>query len=146
MYYDPFDEMQRMHEEMDKLFARFFLDSPARPMIGHKNADVPAKRAPRCHLQETESQVIATFELPGVNKGDIELVVDDDHISLNVESKQEQEDKDKYSYKSQSFHRYISLPKAVESDKAKAEYKNGVLRVEAPKRDRKSKGKRIDVK
>ena len=155
MYWDPFEEINRMHEEMDKIFSKYFWDAPAhRPLIGHKGSDiVPTRgtRTPRCNLQETESQMIATFELPGVNKGDIELIVDDDHIELKVESKQEKKNKkkDSYSYMSQStsFQRYISLPKEVDSNKAKAEYKNGVLRVEVPKKHKtKSKEKRIDIK
>lgn len=157
MYYDPFEEIEKMHEEMDKMFSRFFWDKPIqRPLLGHKksgNEIIPVKgtRAPRCDLQETESQLITTFELPGVNKGDINLIVDDDHMELSVESKQEQKNKDKdsYSYMSQStsFHRYITLPKEVDSDKAKAEYKNGVLRVEVPKKQKsKPKGKKIDIK
>ncbi len=156
MYWDPFDEINRMHEEMDKIFSRYIWDTPAhRPLIGHKGSDiVPSKgtRTPRCHLQETESQMVATFELPGVSKGDIELIVDDDHMELKVESKQEKEQKDKdkksYSYMSQStsFQRYVSLPKEVDSDKAKAEYQNGVLRVEVPKKHKtNTKGKRVDI-
>jgi HSP20 family protein len=152
MYYDPFDEIDKMHEEMDKIFSRFFWDKPInRPLIGHKGSNlVPMenKRAPKCHLQETETQIIATFELPGVKKSDIDLIVDDRFMELNVESKSEKKSKDKksFSYYAQNFQRYISLPREVDSNKAKAEYKNGVLRLEVPKKNiEKSKRKKLQI-
>ena len=154
MYWDPFDELDRMHEEMDRLFGRFFWQ-PDRPLIGHSGEGKEIKprkgRAPMYNMQETENNLIATFELPGVQKGDIDLTVEDDHLVLKVESKEEEEHKDKDNYRyakmARSFYRSMALPREVESDKATAEYKNGVLRVEMPKKEKDiSKGKRIDVK
>ncbi|MCM2325190.1 MAG: Hsp20/alpha crystallin family protein [Candidatus Woesearchaeota archaeon] len=155
MYWNPFEEIERMHEEMDRLFmSAYGLND--RQLIGHSSSGNnalarPAARNPVCHLQETESQMIASFELPGVNKGDIELNVDRDHIEVKVEQKQEQkkEDKEKgnYSYmsSSRSFHRYIPLAKEIDPNKAKAEYKNGVLRVEMPKVKEEKSSKRLQI-
>ena len=152
MYWDPFDEI---HEEMDRMF-RTFWGGHSRPMIAHKGhkQDLMHKegfRCPRCHLQETESKIIATFELPGVSKADIELLVDDDHLELKVVSKVEKKEKQKegYHYAShkQSFFRKIPLLKKVDSDKAEAEYKNGILKVEVPKKKKVTrKRKKINVK
>ena len=95
MYWDPFDELDRMHEEMDRVFGHFFA-GPKRQMIGHKgkNAVMPKQgfRSPMCHLQETENNLIATFEIPGVEKGDIDLLIDDDHLEVKVESKVEKKE------------------------------------------------------
>jgi HSP20 family protein len=154
MYWDPFEELERMHEEMDRLFERWF--GSHRPLLGHrggKHEIIPRSgfRAPVCHIQETESNIIATFELQGVSKGDIDLVVDDDHIEVKVESKIEKKHKDKESYSytkaARSFYRRIPLPKEVNSSKATAEYKNGILRVEMPKKHKEEKkGRKVDIK
>ena len=147
MYWDPFDEM---HEEMDRMFRRFWRVD--RPKIAHKRHkhDIMHRegfRCPRCHLQETENKIIATFELPGVSKGDIELLVDDDHLELKVESKVEKKDKQHYAAHKQSFFRKIPLLKKVDSDKAEAEYKNGILKVEMPKKKKEpKKRKKVNVK
>ncbi len=155
MYWDPFDELDRMHKEMDRMFGRFLgrYDKPMIGHIGHKHEITPYKgfRTPLCNMQETESKIIATFELPGVDKADIDLVVDDDHLELSVESKVEKKEKQKQGYHytahRQSFYRKVPLPKIVESDKAEAEYKNGILRVEIPKKYKDKKKKRkINVK
>jgi HSP20 family protein len=172
MYWNPFDaqendlfsgprkfsefsrEIELMHEEMDRLFmGAYGLND--KQLIGHSSANnalaKPAARNPVCHLQETESQLIASFELPGVNKGDIELNVDRDHIEVKVEQKQEQkkEDKEKgnYSYisSSRSFHRYIPLAKEIDPNNAKAGYKDGILRVEMPKMKEEKSSRRLQI-
>jgi HSP20 family protein len=154
MYYDPFDELDRMHEEMDRIFGMYF-GVPDRRLIGHSGnkalAEKSQARMPVCHMQETESKMIATFELPGVDKKDINLTVDDDRIELKVEAKQEnkQEDKEKgYRYFSQSsaFYRSMVFPKDVDSSKAEAEYKDGVLRVEVPKKQKDAQKKRLEIR
>ncbi len=149
MYWNPFDEM---HEEMDRMFRTFLGGHSGIPMIAHKGHkhDLMHKegfRCPRCHLQETESKIIATFELPGVTKADIELLVDDDHLELKVESKVEKKDKQHYAVHTQSFFRKIPLLKKVDSDKAEAEYKNGILKVAIPKKKKVTKKrKKVNVK
>ncbi len=160
MYWDPFDELDRMHQEMDRLFRRSFFGEE-RPMLEHKGdkgskteiAPWKAARAPVCHMHETETKIIAAFELPGVDKSDIELNVNERTIDLKVESKTEKkhEDREKgaYSYamQSQSFYRSVPLPKEVSAEKAVAEYKDGVLRVELPKKHSdEAKARRLQIK
>ena len=160
MYYDPFDELARMHEEMDRIFGMHF-GMPDRRLIGHsgnRSLERPSAgqtamaRIPVCNMQETESKMIATFELPGVDKKDINLNVDDDRIELKVEARQEKktEDKEKghYSYMSQSsaFYRSMMFPKEVDSSKAEAEYKDGILRIEVPKKEKSNQKRRLEIR
>lgn len=158
---DLFEEMYRMQKDIDRLFnlagSSHELDTP---MIGYadsKNKELPAKagqqlfRAPKTEVYETEKSVIANIELPGADKKDIELNVTDDEIEVKVEKKQEKETKDQkkgtYSYMSStsSFYRSIPLNRKVAAENATAEYKNGMLRVEVPKKQ-KDKKKLIDIK
>lgn len=96
-------------------------------------------RQPKSDIYETENSVIAAFELPGVDKKDIELNITDDLMEVKVIKKQEKkaEDKEKgvYSYKacSRQFYKSVKLPTSVDSAKAKAEYRDGLLRIEIPK-------------
>lgn len=155
MYWDPFEELNKMHQEMDRLFNLSFAGPQNRTLIGHSSQDKglikKGARTPVCHLQETESEMIATFEIPGVEKQDINLNVDDEYLEIKVESKKEEKSNknDSYSYvaSSRSFHRFMNLPKLVDSTKVNAEYKDGVLRVNMPKKkEESSKAKRIDIK
>lgn len=108
----------------------------------------PLSRIPISDLVETESSVIATFELPGVEKEDIQLNVTEDSIVVKVEKNIEKEadEKEGYSYeiRSHSFYSALPLPAEVDADNSNASYKNGILKVEIPKA--KKQTKRIEVK
>lgn len=101
-------------------------------------------------VMETEGSVIASIELPGVSKEDIELNVMPTHLEVKAEAKIEKEEEKKgvykYAKRASSFYRHMPLPAEVDADRAKASFKNGVLRVEIPKlRKEKKKGKKIKI-
>ncbi len=149
MIWDPFEEFKAIQEEMDRLFAK------TRPLLGFGNQNKSlAKtsdffRAPISDIRETENSVVAAFELPGADKKDIELNITDDFIEVKVEKKAETEVKKKgfYSYETRAhqFYRKLPLPAEVIADKAKATYKNGMLRIEIPKKKQALKKKRIEI-
>ncbi|MEM4336610.1 MAG: Hsp20/alpha crystallin family protein [Candidatus Woesearchaeota archaeon] len=140
MYWDPFEEMRRMQEEMNRIFYKPLL-------LGTKELTV---RTPVTDIKETEKSVIATFELPGADKKDIELNVTDDYVEVKVKKKQELEKKTKTEYRyeasAQQYYRKIALPTRVIAEKAEATYKDGVLRVEIPKQAAMKGAKKIQIK
>ncbi len=150
-----FRDMLRMQREMDRLFSQAF-DSRL-PALEHSGSgrelasagDRGLFRLPRCDLRETESSIIAAFELPGVDKKDIELNITDDSIEVKVEKKEEKETekKDTYSYVrgERSFYRSIPLAQKVDASKAEAEYRDGMLRIEIPKKEQ-DKKRKIEIK
>lgn len=138
---DLWEEMRHMQKEMDRLFSR--------PLLVSKG--LPVAKQPETDLEETDKEIIATFDLPGVEKGDITLSVDKDSICVKAEKKLEKEEKKKgYLHQERSyssFYRSFALPAEILADKVKAEYKNGVLTVKMPKKALEHKGKKlIDVK
>ncbi len=143
--WDFFDEFERMQDEFDKMFGRML----RRPLLEgkKKSKDLSTTETPRSNIAETESNIIATFEIPGVDKNNINLNVTDNFIEVEAKksSKIEKKEKGSYVYKesSQNFYRRLPLPKTVDADKAKASYKNGLLRVEVPKQKKEKKKKRI---
>ena len=160
--YSIWDEMQRIHEQMDSLFESFlsgkdFFDgfNNGTSMLTGPSASLPAKsnyRQPVTDLQETDKEFISTLELPGIDKKDIEINATEDGVEIKVEKKQEDENKDEakgvYSYASQytGFYKYLPLPEGIDANKIKASYKNGVLELRMPKLvDSKKKTKRISV-
>jgi HSP20 family protein len=77
------------------------------------------------------------MEVPGVEKDQIQLTVADDHLMVRGETRKEKEEKKKNFYRQEirygAFQRTVPLPVEVDATKAKAELKNGVLRVTLPK-------------
>ncbi len=150
-----FRDMMRMQREMDRLFSQAFDNRMPLPDHSGKGSELAPRtehalfRMPKCDLRETESSIVAAFELPGVDKKDIELNITDDSIEVKVEKREHKEEKgkDSYSFMSgqTSFYRSIPLAQKIDSSKAEAEYKNGMLRIEVPKKEQDNK-KRIEIK
>ena len=100
-------------------------------------------RKPIYDVTETEKNMMIMVEMPGVDKADIDLNVNDRNVEVRAKKKEESEKtgEDEYSYYSsvRQFYRNIPLPKVIDSSKAKAIFRNGVLTVEAPKTEDGSK-------
>ena len=106
---------------------------------------------PRSDVVETEDGIEVTVELPGLEQKDIEVSLSDEALTIKGEKKVERKDEKKGYYISErsygSVFRSIPLPAGVDSDKAEASFKNGVLTVELPQRpEAKAKVKKIEVK
>ncbi|MBN1155974.1 Hsp20/alpha crystallin family protein [Candidatus Woesearchaeota archaeon] len=136
------EDIRRMRELLNR--AVFNNTTPVLAQHGHgsKGKELQqwnAFRSPVCDMYETENAVIAKFELPGVDKADIDLNVTDDFVEVKVRHKAEQKQEDKkkgfyrYESRSQQFFRRVPLPANVKADKAEAEFKNGILKIELPK-------------
>ncbi len=155
-HYTIWDEMRRMQEQMDSVFANFF---DTEPMLGsgllleNKGNDVEKSKyhAPASDIWETDKEVIAEVDLPGIDKKDIKINLNDDNIEIKAEKKTEKEDKKKGFYRQErcysGFYRQFPLPSNIKADKAEAEYKDGVLKLKIPKmKIEQRKVKQIEVK
>lgn len=111
-----------------------------------KQSDMTQYRRPVTDMFETETEVVATFELPGVEKADIDAQVAENVLTVKVEKSHEEEKEGEYRSPSFGFYKAVQLPKDVEGEKIKATYNNGVLEVKLPKvKAAEKKGKRITV-
>ena len=132
---DPFDEIARMHREIDSMFQKAFHNTTW--PVPH-DRHLP-QRIPISDVEETEKSLVARFELPGVDKKDIKLHVGIDYIDLKVESKKQSQVKEKdsshYTDRYLQFSRHLTLPATVAGEQAEAEYKDGILMVSIPKKD-----------
>lgn len=86
---------------------------------------------------DDDDKVVVRLELPGMDKSDFDLKVLDEHLIVRGEKRLERERKEGRYHVTECaygrFERAIPLPEKVDSAKAEASYKNGVLRVELPK-------------
>jgi HSP20 family protein len=86
---------------------------------------------------EDDERVVVRVELPGMNKEDIQIEVQDDALIVRGEKRFERESSEGRYRVLQcaygSFRRVFPLHSEVMSDRAQASYKNGVLRIELPK-------------
>ena len=106
---------------------------------------------PSIDVKENEKEFIIKAELPGVEEKDIEVTVANDSVTIKGEKKEEKEDKDKNYYYMErsygSFSRVIPLKAEIESSKAEARFKNGILDIKIPKNQSiKAKGTKVPIK
>jgi HSP20 family protein len=138
--WEPMREMVTLREAMDRLFD----DAFTRPL-----GLTDGWRAPAIDLYQTDDEVVVKAALPGVKADQVQINVTGDLLTIKGETKEGSETKDKnYHIREQrwgAFERSVMLPTAVVSDKAKAEFEDGVLTVTLPKAEE-VKPKTITVK
>ena len=86
---------------------------------------------------QTKDEVVATIELPGIKKENISLKVSPSSLLVQVRQGHREEKREpghyEYSARFAGHSESVPLPARVDSTKAKATYKNGVLEVRVPK-------------
>jgi HSP20 family protein len=140
--YDPFRDLRSLQDEVNRLFStnlsRAFGDEGIARGAWMPNVDI----------YENKDQIVLEAELPGMNREDFDLSIENNIITLRGERRFEKKDEgDNYHRVERAygtFTRSFTLPQTVSAEGAGAEYKNGVLRVTLPKREE-VKARRIEV-
>jgi HSP20 family protein len=146
----PFGEMARLEREMEEVFDDFF-GRRLRPFWRERwwPSRTGGISVPAVDLYEEADEIVAKVELPGMVKDDIQVNISDHLLTIKGEKKKEEEIKEEEYYRSErshgSFTRTLELPKAVQAEKAKASFKNGVLEIRLPKTEE-AKKKEVKVK
>ncbi len=131
----PFDEMERM-------FENFFSRGLLRPLNMDwtslpKEAAPFQGRTPSVNVIDRDKEIIVKAELPGVEKDDLDISLTQNTVTIKgTTSHEEKEEKGDYyrcEMTSGSYARTLSLPADVDDSKAKAKFKNGVLKLTLPK-------------
>ncbi|MBI5496002.1 MAG: Hsp20/alpha crystallin family protein [Deltaproteobacteria bacterium] len=104
---------------------------------------------PGFDVKENKEGYIIKADLPGVNEADLEVTFQGNQLRIAGKREQEKEDKGDTWYSLErsygAFTRVFTLPDVADTDKAKAELKNGVLHLFVP-RQAQSKTTRVEVK
>lgn len=94
--------------------------------------------APKINVTQSDKELAVSAELPGLDEKDVQVQLTDDRLVLAGEKRVEQEEKDRQgAYVERSygrFERIIALPEGLDTEKAEATFKRGVLRIVIPRR------------
>jgi len=103
---------------------------------------------PVVDLSETDAEIVAKAELPGMDAKDVEITLRDNILNIQGEKKFEDEQKkDNYHRIERSygcFYRAIPLPANVAEDDVRAKFDKGVLTV-TMKKTEKGSGRKIQI-
>ncbi|KAK9905827.1 hypothetical protein WJX75_007126 [Coccomyxa subellipsoidea] len=98
------------------------------------------------NVTETDKSFEITADIPGVDRGDIDLVVDGDVLRIAVTQEDVKEEPGVRVERTRRFvERRIRLPDSADTSKITAAYDNGVLKVTVPKREGAGRQQTIDV-
>jgi len=135
--WSPIKELEDMRRDMDRLFEEFF--TPHRRMFSWRRPLEAEAIVPNIDMFDRKTEIVIRVDLPGVEKDNIELTVTKDTLTIKGSIKQDETIKDEDYYARErsfgTFARTITLPQEVDSTKAKASYKNGVLEITLPKKE-----------
>jgi len=137
--YDSFRHLDRVRRELDRYFPEDWSLLKGFPERQYLNVDV----------HETETEIVATCDIPGLEKKeDVTIDVDGNRLEISGSINRTSETKDEQFHRQERFagrfHRSIGLPSAVSPEGVTASYRNGVLEVRMPKQKGDAKRK-IDI-
>ncbi|OJT12256.1 Heat shock protein 16 [Trametes pubescens] len=140
--------------EFDQLFDEAFArraGGGSNNQLQHQPGNAPRALRPKIDLHEDKDKnlVTATFELPGINKQDVNIEVRNNVLSISGETKFSS-DRDEKGYLVRErrfghFARSLPLPEGVKPEEIKASMDNGVLTVTFPRQTPEQLPKRISV-
>ncbi|RJQ43161.1 MAG: Hsp20/alpha crystallin family protein [Anaerolineaceae bacterium] len=137
---DPFFDIVSVRDTMDRMLDNYFGRSPI-AFEGYGIVDLD--------MYQTENEVVIEASIPGVDPEDINISVAGEVLTIKGEVKEEKETKNAdYHIKERrygSFSRSITLPTQILTEKANADFKNGILKLTLPKAEE-VKPKTITVK
>jgi len=128
------NNLDLFRNEFDSFFENFF---PVKPGDLFENEWVP-----KIDVIDNGKSINVKADIPGLSEKDIEVIVENDNLVISGEKNEEKKSEDRNKRylvaerKFGSFRRVISLPENSLSDNIKAEFKNGVLTVEIPKKEK----------
>ena len=150
--WNPFKEIDRMSKDMDRLWdqvfptsRRFLKELPVKALMDRETAP------PAIDIIERPDAIIVKAELPGVEKDNVDISVQESRLTISGKIEQNKEEKKEDYYYSErsytSYSRCVDIPCKVDAELITAKLKNGILTVTLPKaEDVKAKKITVEVK
>jgi HSP20 family protein len=105
------------------------------------NDEMQNSTLPAVNIHEDGNEYHVELAAPGMKKKDFNVELEDQMLKISYEKKEENEEKNKdgkytkREFNYTSFERSFMLPKSVEQEKIKGEYKDGILTLRIPKKE-----------
>jgi HSP20 family protein len=137
---EPFRGFSTLHDQVNRIFNE--------TVRNHGDESALTAWAPSVDIYETPNELVVKADLPEVEEKDIDVRVENNLLTIRGERKFDKSvSEDNYLRIERTygaFSRSFSLPNTVSAESIRAEYKNGVLTVNLPKREE-SKPRQVKV-
>jgi HSP20 family protein len=126
--WDPFKELEDVSTRLNRIFGR-----PALPVESDREMLSMADWMPSVDISESDNAYLVKAEIPGVDKNDVKVTIEDGMLTLQGERKQEKEESGKKYHRIERsygcFMRSFRLPDDADESATKAEFKDGMLNI-----------------
>ncbi len=126
--WDPLRDIWSMRDDTERM-----LQTP----LWFNRAVMDRDWAPACDIHETNNEIVVDCELAGLDPDDVDVSIEGDTMTIRGERRMSEDVKEKDYHRIErsygTFVRVLQLPADVVTDKAIANYDNGILRVTIPK-------------
>jgi HSP20 family protein len=126
--WDPFKELEDVSTRLNRLFGR-----PTLPVESDREMLSMSDWMPSVDISESDNAYLVKAEIPGVDKNDVKVTIEDGMLTLQGERKQEKEESGKKYHRIERsygcFMRSFRLPDDADESATKAEFKDGMLNI-----------------
>jgi len=127
--FSPLSDLRRLDASFFEPFFRFpYMQEEARSSAWNPPVDV---------LEENE-KIVVKVEVPGIDEKDLKVTFEDGLLTVSGERQFERKDDRNYHRIERTygtFTRTFTLPRSIDAGQIKADYRNGVLEIEIPKKE-----------
>ena len=138
--FDPFRDLANMQTRLSRALSDV--------QHGWQDNDTYGAWVPPVEIFESGDDLVIRAEIPGVEKEDIEINVENGTLVLSGERKRHSEIKEDNAYRLEriygSFNRSFRLPTTVDAGRIAAKYHNGVLEITLPKLEE-AKPRKVEI-
>lgn len=132
--WNPYEEIQHMQNEMERMFGDSFSRFHMKTPLGSLSI------APAVDLEEKPNRYIVTVNAPGADESSMDVKLEDQVLRISIKTEQAKDETDdkngNYRYRERfvgQFQRALTLPGPANASKMTTEYRNGVLTITVPK-------------
>jgi HSP20 family protein len=141
--FDPFRELSAMQDRINRIFGDVYSRK------GDDDIMLRGDWIPPVDIYENDrGEIVMKAELPGLNKEDIDIRVENNTLTIRGERKRQAEVKEEHYHRVERvygvFSRSFALPATLDASRVAADYKDGVLSVVLPVREE-AKPRQIQV-
>jgi len=142
---NPFSLMRRFGEDMEQLFEDFGFGR-----LMPRGFDQIAAWTPQVEVLQRGDQLVIRADLPGINKDNVKVELRDDSVILRGERQEQHKEEREGFFRTErsygSFYREIPLPQDVDTSKATATFRDGVLEISMPSSQGRVRGRQLEIK
>jgi len=143
--FNPFSLMRRFGEDMEQLFDEFGFGR-----LAPRGLNQMAAWTPQVEVLQRDNELVIRAELPGINRDNVKVELRDDSVVLRGERQEERKEEHEGFYRTErsygSFYREIPLPQGVDTSKATATFRDGVLEITMPSSKGEARVRQLEIK